>query len=602
MNNHKFSKVINQARHLYPKFSSFISILIRALLEIYNVKPSTCHLLIATIIIGGIFPSLIILTTSNIIQLLSIGMPYDMSLLAIEFSLWGLAIFIQNLIMPVELYFQTILSDQVTTHVNSRLIKKANSFQSIEIFDKQEFHDNLELLKTQSYHKPLNLIVTLFGILRDGIIILSCSALIFSVVGMNAVLILICAMLNSFMYVRIQALIWQDSFNRSKRARFISYLATLAINLKYVKELRFFNYASHIEALHKSKSKQLFLESRNFKKKIVLKSLLPLAASTITTIFLTFFAFERIVDNAIGIGAITLLIQSLIQVQRTTNIFSEQCGWMQGHILFFEKYFAFLDSENEVAKHSYQAISAPFNITFQSVGFAYPTCTNALNDLNFTIAHKETVAIVGANGAGKSTLIKLLCGLYKQSSGKILINGVNINNIDPKTWRESISPVFQDFGTYDLTLKENITCNQIDNAKFNEILQRADISYLADKLDVSIGKTFGGMELSTGQWQKVAIARALCNDGEIFILDEPTASLDPISEYEIFKKFEEISQDKTVIFVTHRLNTVVIADKIIFMDGGKILDVGTHLELMSRCLQYKEMFDKQAEHFIKLTR
>jgi ABC-type multidrug transport system fused ATPase/permease subunit len=211
------------------------------------------------------------------------------------------------------------------------------------------------------------------------------------------------------------------------------------------------------------------------------------------------------------------------------------------------------------------------------------------------------IAIVGANGAGKSTFIKLLCGLYMPTGGDIIINGISIKNINLKAWRKRISPVFQDFCSYDLTVKENITCeNKPDKKKLAKVLQRAEVGYLKDELDNKVDKTFGGMEFSVGQWQKIAIARALYNDGEIFILDEPTASLDPLSEYEVFKKFSEISKDKTVIFVTHRLNSVIMADKIIFMDKGKIMDYGTHQELILRCSKYKEMFDKQSKHFTKL--
>jgi ATP-binding cassette, subfamily B, bacterial len=571
-----------------------------ALLEMYKVSPKVCSFLIVAITISGIFPGVFIKATSDIMQILSENNPSKSELLTVSFAIWGSAILIQNLVTPVILYLQSILADKLTYHIHSRLIKKANSYDSIEMFDDEEFYNDLELIKTQSAHKPLNMIVTVVGLLRDFIIMCSCLFLMYSVLDWKAGFMMICAGVNAFIFIKIQNLVWQDSLSRSKKSRFTTYLSSLAINGKFIKEIRFFGYDKYIESTYKKVSEELYSESHKNRRKIILQTIIPLLFTVGVTIFLTFNITTKIASGLLNVASIAILIQSILQLQMSVNNFGEQAGWVKGHLLFFKKYFDFINKPLRKDNLSNESrIESPINIEFKDVDFSYDNNKKVITNISLEIKHGDKIAVVGPNGAGKSTIVKLLCGLYLPSRGDILINNKSIKHINLRDWRKKISPVFQDFCTYDFTVKENIACDSEYN-KLNKMLDNVDAAYLKEILDNKVGKAFGGIELSVGQWQKIAIARALYNDGDIFILDEPTASLDPNMEYEIFKTFEEIARNKTVIFVTHRLNTVVLADKIIFMDDGRILDCGTHAELIYRCKKYKEMFDKQSGGFVKL--
>ncbi len=244
-----------------------------------------------------------------------------------------------------------------------------------------------------------------------------------------------------------------------------------------------------------------------------------------------------------------------------------------------------------------------FQIEFKNVYFAYKDYNYVLKNINFTIEPGEKIAFVGANGAGKSSLIKLLCGLYIPSSGQILINGIPLEAIDLDQWRNKIAPLFQDFNSYSFSLQRNIAMgDSLDEPALSKASCNSGVNEFAKMLPCEmeelLGRDFGGAELSQGQWQKVALARALYKNSPIYIMDEPTSFLDPLSEYEIFSRFMSATKEKTVIFITHRLSLSMMANKIILLDKGEILQVNSHKELLFTNKLYREMFESQAHNYL----
>jgi len=222
--------------------------------------------------------------------------------------------------------------------------------------------------------------------------------------------------------------------------------------------------------------------------------------------------------------------------------------------------------------------------------------------------HKgETIAIVGVNGSGKSTLTRLLTGLHLPTSGEMLVDGRNADGIAPKSLYRGISAVFQKYQSYKMTVEENVRISDMETANdktapaVTDVLEKADFPIDSEKLteglQTMLGKDFGGIDLSGGQWQRLAIARGLYRDHDMIILDEPTAAIDPLEEADIYRKFAEISAGRTAFIVTHRLGSAQIADRIIVMDGGHIVDMGTHEELMQREGRYREMYHAQAKWY-----
>jgi ATP-binding cassette subfamily B protein len=252
-------------------------------------------------------------------------------------------------------------------------------------------------------------------------------------------------------------------------------------------------------------------------------------------------------------------------------------------------------------------VSLGVGIEFRGVGFQYPESGEwALRDVNLSIRAGEKIALVGPNGAGKTTLIKLLSRLYDPTEGAISIDGIDIREIDPSELRQRIGVIFQDFVRYHLPARENIGFGQIEKSDGMERIiesarksgAHAIIENLPDGYETMLGRWFhGGHELSLGQWQKIALARAFMRDAEILVLDEPTASLDAETEYEIFRNFQELTDGKMAILISHRFSTVRMADRIVVIQGGRIAEIGSHDQLLRKEGIYAHLFGLQAEGY-----
>jgi ABC-type multidrug transport system fused ATPase/permease subunit len=263
-----------------------------------------------------------------------------------------------------------------------------------------------------------------------------------------------------------------------------------------------------------------------------------------------------------------------------------------------------LDSPREVERR------IPHVIEFQNVSFRYPNTTrDVIKNVSFRIEPGETVVLVGLNGAGKTTLVKLLTRLYDPTEGVILLDGHDIREYSVEELYKMYGIIFQDFGKYAVSVRENIAFGEISKGVDEDDIQKAAhasdaddfIAHLPDGYDTPLMRIFeeNGIELSIGQWQKLSIARAFYSDSDVLILDEPTASLDAIAEKDIFDRFTELSRDKLTVFVSHRLSSAVTAGKIVVLRDGKIVEIGTHKELMEREGDYHYLFTTQAEKYVE---
>jgi ATP-binding cassette subfamily B protein len=246
-------------------------------------------------------------------------------------------------------------------------------------------------------------------------------------------------------------------------------------------------------------------------------------------------------------------------------------------------------------------------IRFDHVSFAYPgAAENALTDLSFTVDAGETIAIVGRNGAGKTTLFKLICRLYDPTAGRILIDGIDIRDVDPAELRAHIGGMFQDYVTYQATAAENIGLGHLDAIADREAILKASRQAGADALigglpqgyETALGKWFdAGVNLSGGEWQKVALARAFMRDARILLLDEPTSALDAQAEYELFERIHSLTRGRTAVYISHRFSTVRRADRIVFLEHGRLVEQGTHEQLMRLNGRYARLFRLQASAY-----
>jgi ATP-binding cassette subfamily B protein len=280
---------------------------------------------------------------------------------------------------------------------------------------------------------------------------------------------------------------------------------------------------------------------------------------------------------------------------------------MAGQALYLDDLFSFFEIEPEIVSPANpRPVPVPIaqGFTFEDVGFRYPGAERwAVRHLSFTLRAGEVLALVGENGAGKTTLAKLLARLYDPDQGRILLDGHDLREYDLAALRANVGVIFQDFVRYHLTAGENIAVGRIEaradrpriEAAAESGMARGVIERLPAGYDQRIGKRFrGGVELSAGEWQKVAIARAYMRDAQLLILDEPTASLDARSEFEVFQRFRELTRGKTAVLISHRFSSVRMADRILVLHEGEIVESGTHDELLARGGRYAELFELQA--------
>jgi ATP-binding cassette subfamily B protein len=312
----------------------------------------------------------------------------------------------------------------------------------------------------------------------------------------------------------------------------------------------------------------------------------------------------------ITLGAMTMYLSIFRSSQNVFQTLFFGLSDLYENALFMSNLFAFLDLKPQMPVTANPiALPRPIvhGLEFRHVSFKYPDRgAYALRDVSLTIRPGEKIALVGANGAGKTTFVKLLTRLYDPSEGQVLIDGIDLREVDPKELQKRIGVIFQDFVRYHLPVRENIGFGQIDEleneARIIDSATRAGadatIRGLPQGYDTMLGKWFErGNDLSGGEWQKVALARAFMREAEVLVLDEPTAALDAMNEYAIFQRFRELTDNKIALLISHRFSTVRMADRIVVLEDGHIIETGTHAELLALGGEYAKLFTIQAEGY-----
>ncbi len=586
----------------HHRFSSGI---LRALNLIFCSAPYQVTGLIVLIVIQGLIPAINIQITAKLITTLTLeNLAMRPDIFWLGFA-WAACLLVNELINPILLFFQGNVADKVVFLMNDSVIKKATSLQSIAPFEEPEFHNTVQIIQSQSHHKPINLVVTLVGLLKDSTIVASCLWLLSGLVSWITILALLSAYINFRVFSKIQKNTWQESLGRSPDSRKMSYILSTIINPGIVKELRLFDKMSNfLRNTYTTTFQSIYTSTSKLRLQQIYWPVLPLTFSGLVNFIGLYRVIKLSLSGKFHTGAVVMFLQSLTQLNQSVSSFGEQAGWLQGHMLFFDKYFDFMNFEEKNTNNDHlQPIKTLLKVRFEKVSFTYPNGQVALQNISFSITQGEKIALVGKNGAGKSTIIKLLCGFYQPDSGEIYINDTPLSAIDIRQWRQLIASVFQDFATYALPIRDNITMGAAFDADLmTQCLHESGVAEFTDKLpkklQQELGKPFGGSDLSMGQWQKIALARAMYKKAPLCILDEPTASLDPLSEHQIFQKFFRTFNDKTVLFVTHRLGSVKMVDKIMMLNDGELIVIGKHDELIQSSSTYREMYQCQADRYV----
>ena len=397
----------------------------------------------------------------------------------------------------------------------------------------------------------------------------------------------------------------------------MNYYADLMVNKDMAKEIRMFGLADTFIGRYRDTFDKYFSGIRA----LILKENawhvgITVVTSVVNCCFYAYFAYMVVTGRNL-IGDYTLYTSAMTSIiAQVSSLISVSAGIYEG-TLFIDNLTSFLKEEKTVkpvlaenqTEPTRVAHGQPHTIVFEHVSFCYPgTDKRVLDDVSFTIRPGETLVLVGLNGAGKTTLLKILTRLYDPTEGRILLDGQDIRAYEPQDLYQMFGVIFQDFGKYADTVAENIHFGDVrKELKMDEIMQAANeanaqdyVDRLPDTYQTPLMRIFedNGTELSIGQWQKLAIARAFYSTSDVLILDEPTASLDPMAEQEIFNQFDRLRADKTTIFVSHRLSSATVASKIIVLEYGKLIEEGDHKSLMAKKGKYYELFTTQAKRYI----
>jgi ATP-binding cassette, subfamily B, bacterial len=504
---------------------------------------------------------------------------------------------------------QQLIQLRLANRIRGEIIRKALTMD-LAFFEHPDFYDRLQNARRESGYKPVDLIDDTFLVVQNAITLVSFAALLLRFSPWLVVILLATSIPAFIAETRYSEEGFRLLTRRAPETRQINYLARLLTEDGSAKEIKLFNLGDTLLNRYMTLFEKFFQEDKSLAlRRAVVGFSLGLIAN------LGFYGSYAwivwyTVQSKISLGDMTLYLSIFRQGQTTFQAILSAVGTIYENNLFMANVFEFLGLKPQMsipARPRGLPVSLSAGIEFRGVGFRYPESEEwALRDIHLSIRPGEKIALVGPNGAGKTTLIKLLSRLYDPTEGVISIDGIDIRELDPLDLRQRIGVIFQDFVRYHLPAGENIGFGQIEALDRQEQIiesarksgAHAIIENLPDGYQTMLGRWFhGGHELSVGQWQKIALARAFMRDAEILVLDEPTASLDAETEYEIFRRFQELTDGKMAILISHRFSTVRMADRIAVIQEGRIAEIGTHQELLRQEGIYAHLFTMQAEGY-----
>ena len=501
---------------------------------------------------------------------------------------------------------QQALQELTSRRVQIMLMRHANSLD-LSFFENPAFYDALQQAQNQATFRPVMMVQQMFGLIRNMITFLSMIALIASLgwlVAVAALLSPIPAFIANSRYG------WQGfmmSRRQSPDRRRMMYFLDLLTKDTYNKEIKLFGLGRYFMDKWEDISIRFYKENRALVKRRYLMGFAWGSLSIIVTSATFLYVALSTIAGRLTLGDLTFYSQAVGQVQGSLSAILGGLSEMYENSLYLSNLYDFLDYTPKI-RNTPEAVPLKLplrqGLEFRNVSFTYPGKTEpALRDVSFFIQPDEAVALVGQNGAGKTTIVKLLTRLYDPSSGQILIDGVNIKEYTLESLHAAIGVIFQDYVTYFLSARDNIGLGRLEERENLSMIETsagksgADtvIGRLPKGYETTLGRWFDeGYQLSGGEWQKMALARAFMRDAAILVLDEPTASLDARAEYEIFARMKELTEGKMTFFISHRFSTVRLADRIFVLEDGKISEAGTHLELLALNGTYADLFNLQA--------
>jgi ATP-binding cassette subfamily B protein len=547
------------------------------------------------------------LIVDDIVHSISFHQPVPSTLWWLVAAEFSIAVLNSILLRSID-YSDSLLADKYTRYVSIRVMNHAASLDLIA-YEDPVFYDRLERARVQATDR-LAMIQAIGRLVQQVIttVSLSVSIILFSPWLM---LLLVAGVLPAFLGESHFAFLgYAKNFRQTPMRRQLDYLRILGGSKEAAKELKLFGLKNFLTERFTRLSDEIYTQNVTLNRRKLMAGAVLSVIGTMGYYSAYVFVIWQTARGALSIGSMTFL--TLAIQQASTNIeqiFSTIAG-IGDQALFLTDLLAFFEMRPTIRSKP-NALPAPRPITrgveFRDVSFSYPgNPRRVLDSINFKLHTGERLALIGENGQGKTTIVKLITRLYDPTEGQILLDGVDLRDYDLEDLHHEIGVIFQDFMRYEMTARENIAVGRIEEIGNLDLLKDAASKSLADQTigrlslgyDQMLGRRFDqGVDLSGGEWQKVALARAYLRDAQLLILDEPTAALDARSEFEVFHRFTELTAGKMALFISHRFSTVRSADRILVLENGKIAEEGTHDQLASMGGRYAEMFEMQASSY-----
>jgi len=505
-------------------------------------------------------------------------------------------------------YLDALLADKYTRYVSIEVLKHAAELD-LATYEDPVFCDRMERARVQATDR-LGMIQSIGRLVQQAItaVSLSVSIVLFSP---WLLFLLMLGLIPAFLGESHFAFLgYAANFRQTPIRRQLDYLRVLGGSKEAAKELKLFGLSTFLIKRFSRLSDEIYLENVGLARRRLIAGALLSMVSTAGYYSAYVFIVWRTITGALTIGELTFLSGAIVQASGNIQQIFSTLASIADQALFLTDLLAFLEMRPTIYSKP-NALPAPRPMVrgfeFRNVSFRYPGSTRAvLSGLDFKLSPGERVALVGDNGQGKTTMVKLMTRLYDPLEGQVLLDGVDLREYSLEDLYREIGVIFQDFMRYEMTARENIAVGQIEELVRLGSLQVAArksmasdvIERLPHKYEQMLGRRFeGGVDLSGGEWQKVALARAYLRNAQLLILDEPTAALDARSESEVFRRFAELTTGKTALFISHRFSTVRMADRVVVLHDGKISEDGSHAQLANLGGRYAEMFEMQAVHY-----
>ena len=490
--------------------------------------------------------------------------------------------------------------------LNVRILEKAERL-SLRHFEDAAFYDKLTRARREASTRPLSLIQSNFQVIRHGLTLAGYVALLIGFSGWMAVAVLAATVPAFIAEARFSGAAFRLRNWRSPDSRRLTYLEYVLGNDEHAKEVKLFGLAPLLLGRYKSLAETFFADDRRL---AVRRMAWGYALSLVSTV--VFYGCYAVIVGAtvrgrLSLGEMTLYLVAFRQGQQSFQAVLTALGGMYEDTLYMTNLFDYfaIPIEDRKSVGPVAVVRAEEGVRFEGVGFKYPGGDKwALRNIDVFVPKGQSLALVGENGAGKTTFIKLLAGLYEPTEGRVLLDGRDIRTWDEAKLRARIGVIFQDFNEYQLALRENVGFGSVehvgDDLRVNRAVDQGGakelVAGLTAGIETQLGRWFReGVDLSGGQWQKVALARAFMREeADILILDEPTAALDAEAEHAVFQRFKALAAGRTTILISHRFPTVRMADRILVIEAGVVVEDGSHAELIAAGRRYARLFGLQA--------